>query len=300
MTNEKLDRLMKNYVDRDTQAFAYHEKKHRGLKAVSVIAAALVLIIALVLALPIIISSENNRVDTDSTMKRYIVTVYSYREDKLLQLCNTDISDQNANKLTQKNRELFERVGAGVSGVEYADENKVVFTTGKGVFVYDYHDERILLTFDLDTIGVPGFNQGDSGSYIQVDNHGEYAILTSSEDWIDNENREYHILDFLSGESKRIDKKGIPDDFSPAMTEAYRYYPKSDADDTVDLPASWHSSHMASYIDENDRTVGFYTNIERDPDGKVIVGNMDLVIVQPDRSYRTQRVFASLYPEFGE
>ena len=300
MTNEKLDRMMKNYVDRETQAFAYHEKKHRGIKAVSVIAAALVLIIALALVLSIIQFSENDKANTDLTTKRYTVTAYSYREDKLLKLCNTDISDQNANKLTQKNRELFERVGAGVCGVEYADENKVVFTTGKGVFVYDYHDEQILLTFDLDTIGVPGFNQGDIGSYIEIDNHGEYAILTSSDDRYDNEKREYHLLDFLSGESKRIDKKEIPDDFSPAMTEAYRYYPKSDADDTVDLPASWHSSHMASYIDENDRTVGFYTNIERDPDGKVIVGNMDLVIVQPDRSYRTQRVFASLYPEFGE
>lgn len=49
MTNEKLDRLMKNYVDRDTQAFEYREKKHRGLKAVSVIAAALVIAVGITL-----------------------------------------------------------------------------------------------------------------------------------------------------------------------------------------------------------------------------------------------------------
>lgn len=52
MTNEKLDRMMKNYVDRDTQVFAYHEKKHRGLKAVSVIAAALVLTVLGTLIIP--------------------------------------------------------------------------------------------------------------------------------------------------------------------------------------------------------------------------------------------------------
>lgn len=47
MTDERLNKLMNAYCDPQTEAFEYKEKKHTAVKAVSVIAAALVLVVGL-------------------------------------------------------------------------------------------------------------------------------------------------------------------------------------------------------------------------------------------------------------
>lgn len=294
MTDNKLNIMMKNYCDPNVKTFEFKLKQHRGIKAASAIAAAIALVTAVTLL------AFNPFKWGESTL-RYTVTEYSFREDKLRQLCESDVNVHNVENHNggKEYEELFQNVGSGISGVVYADAEKVVFTTGRGVFVYDYQKEQMLLTFDLDTLGVPGFNQGDVASAIEVDNKGQYALLISSDNWSDSKPEyEYHKLDFASGEAVQIAQKEIPADFSPVLPEARRYFPKSDSDTAYDLPDSWPSSRMASYINENSEIIGFYTNIERDQDGRVTVGNMDLVIVQPDRSYTTQRVFAGLFPQF--
>ena len=42
------------------------------------------------------------------------------------------------------------------------------------------------------------------------------------------------------------------------------------------------------------------TNIERNSDNKVIVGNTDLVIVSPDSRYTTLKIFGCIFPEFNK
>ena len=231
---------------------------------------------------------------------------YSYDNKKLLMLCRMDISpnannNDNINTEEYDINELRSQVGTGIFGVNYADDEKVVITTGKGVFVYNYQLKDMINTFDLDKIEIPGFNQGDKASYIRVDRSGEYAVIESSENWgnIDSVVK-YHIIYFKSGEVKSINKSEIPKDFSLFETEPNKYQPDSDLDENFDLPYSWPGSITASYINSNGENITLYTNIERSSDNKVIVGNTDLVIVSPDRRYTTQKIFGCIFPEFDK
>ncbi|MBQ9515842.1 MAG: hypothetical protein IJR57_07020 [Ruminococcus sp.] len=239
-------------------------------------------------------------VSTNSQVARY-----SYDNKKLLMICRMDISpnannNDNINTEEYDINELRSQVGTGIFGVNYADDEKVVITTGKGVLVYNYKLNKMINTFDLDKIRIPGFNQGDKASYIRVDRSGEYAIIESSDNWGDIERVvEYHILFFKSGEVNKINKSEIPKDFSLFETEPIKYYPDSDSDKEFDLPYSWPGEITASYINSKGESITFYTNIERSSDNKVIVGNTDLVIVSPDKSYTTQRVFGCFFPEFN-
>ena len=91
---------------------------------------------------------------------------YSFDNHKLLMLCRMDISpnannNDNINTEEYDINELRSQVGTGIFGVNYADDEKVVITTGKGVFVYNYQLKDMINTFDLDKIEIPGFNQGE-------------------------------------------------------------------------------------------------------------------------------------------
>lgn len=230
---------------------------------------------------------------------------YSFDNHKLLMVCKMDISpnaknNDNINTDEYDINELRSQVGTGVFGVNYADDEKVVITTGKGVFIYNYKSNNMINNFDLDKIGIPGFNQGDKSSLIRVDKSGEYALLESSDNWFDVDSFiEYHIINFKSGEVNKINQSEIPKDFSQFETEPMKYHPESDADERFDLPYSWPGEIMASYINSNGERISFYTNIERNSDNRVIIGNTDLVIVSPDRSYTTQRIFGCLFSEFN-
>ena len=230
---------------------------------------------------------------------------YSFDNHKLLMVCKMDISpnaknNDNINTDEYDINELRSQVGTGVFGVNYADDEKVVITTGKGVFIYNYKSNNMINNFDLDKIGIPGFNQGDKSSLIRVDKCGEYALLESSDNWFDVDSFiEYHIINFKGGEVNKINQSEIPKDFSQFETEPMKYHPESDADERFDLPYSWPGEIMASYINLNGEHISFYTNIERNSDNRVIIGNTDLVIVSPDRSYTTQRIFGCLFSEFN-
>lgn len=230
---------------------------------------------------------------------------YSFDNHKLLMVCKMDISpnaknNDNINTDEYDINELRSQVGTGVFGVNYADDEKVVITTGKGVFIYNYKSNNMINNFDLDKIGIPGFNQGDKSALIRVDKSGEYALLESSDNWFDVDSLiEYHIINFKSGEVNKINQSEIPKDFSQFETEPMKYHPESDADERFDLPYSWPGEIMASYINSNGERISFYTNIERNSDNRVIIGNTDLVIVSPDRSYTTQRIFSCLFSEFN-
>ncbi len=291
------DHLTQRIKSMDTEHLTKRKNKH--ILAVAVCLAIVMIVVAVAVGKGTDLFNQVS-VSTNSQAVRY-----SYDNKKLLMICRMDISpnannNDNINTEEYDINELRSQVGTGIFGVNYADDEKVVITTGKGVFVYNYKTNNMINTFDLDRIGISGFNQGDMASYIRVDRSGEYAIIESSDNWGDIDRVvEYHILFFKSGEVKRIEYSEIPKDFSKFETESMKYHHKSDSDKDFDMPYSLPSTITASYINSNGESITFYTNIERGSDNKVIVGNTDLVIVSPDRSYTTQKIFGCIFPEFN-
>lgn len=280
-------------------------KHQRGLKNKHILVAAACLIVVII-AVTVVVRNGTNLFNKISVTSFSQSSRYSYDNNKLLLICRMDINpnannNDNINTEEYDINELRSQVGTGILGVDFADDEKVVITTGKGVFVYNYKLNKMINTFDLDKIGVPGFNQGDKSSFIRVDKSGEYAILESSDNWFDIDSFvEYHNINFKSGEVNRINKSEIPKDFSLFETEPMKYHPDSDSDENFDLPYSWPGTITSSYINSNGENITFYTNIERSSDNKVIVGNTDLVIVSPNRSYTTQKIFGCIFPEFNK
>ena len=280
-------------------------KHQRRLKNKHILVAAACLAV-LIIAVTVVVGNGTNLFNQVSVTSFGQSSLYSYDNNKLLMICRMDINpntnnNDNINTEEYDNNELRSQVGAGIFGVNFADDEKVVITTGKGVFVYNYKLNKMINTFDIDKLEVPGFNQGDKSSRIRVDKSGEYAILESSDNWFDIDSIvEYHYINFKSGEVKKINQSEIPKDFSLFETEPMKYHPDSDSDKEFDLPYSWPSEITASYINSNGESITFYTNIERSSDNKVIVGNTDLVIVSPDRRYTTQKIFGCIFPEFNK
>lgn len=64
MTDERIDKMMADYCNPEVEPFAYHEKKHKGLKAVSVMAAALVLVILGTMIIPALAGTKHSFVLT--------------------------------------------------------------------------------------------------------------------------------------------------------------------------------------------------------------------------------------------
>lgn len=60
MTEKRLDEMMNAYCDPETDAFAFKEKKHKGVKTASVLAAALVLVLLGVFFLPTMTGRKNS------------------------------------------------------------------------------------------------------------------------------------------------------------------------------------------------------------------------------------------------
>ena len=227
---------------------------------------------------------------------------YSYDSNKLLSICRinlkaTDSKNKKAVSPDYNYKELRSDVGAGIFGVEYADEEKVVITTGKGIFVYNYKLDITTINFDLDKIGVPGFNQGDSASFIKVDKSGKYCVMDSSNGWgIKDSAIEHRIIDFETGTVRLINEDEIPKNFEPFETIEIDLYSKKNKE----LPHGFSGEVAASYTKSNGEKQIFYTNIKADSSSEALVGKTDLVIVAPDKSYTTQRIFANLYDEFIE
>ena len=292
------DYLTQRIKTMDTEQLKRSNNKH--ILAVAVCLAVVMIVVAVAVGKRTDLFSQISVSPNSQSVK------YSYDNKKLLMLCRMDISpnannNDNINTEEYDNNELRSQVGAGIFGVNFADDEKVVITTGKGVFVYNYKLNKMINTFDIDKLEVPGFNQGDKSSRIRVDKSGEYAILESSDNWFDIDSIvEYHYINFESGEVKKINQSEIPKDFSLFETEPMKYHPDSDSDKEFDLPYSWPSEITASYINSNGESITFYTNIECCSDNKVIVGNTDLVIVSPDRSYTTQKIFGCIFPEFNK
>lgn len=284
MSNEKLIDAIGMLDDEMIYEAKFGKVKHFPHIA-KVIAAALIIMI-----IPMAVIGAFNMLGHMGTDGVYPNTKYSFRNEKLMKICNINITYESYEP-TPDLKLTMQYIGSEICGVEYADDEKVVFTSRTGIFVYNYKSDNIVYTFDLEKIGVPAFNQGDdSYSILQVDKSGRYAILKST----DNSGNKYHYINLLNGEVKDIAENDIPEDMESIETQEMTYYPESDSDDSFNYysPKAHTSSYMANYHNCN-----FFMCIEPDNKGKLLVGNMELLIVKPDGSFTTQRVFADMFPK---
>lgn len=153
MTDERFDQMMTEYCDPDAEPFAYHEKKHRGLKAASVIAAALVLTILGTLIIPSLTKAKHSFVLTvnaeEVSRGKYIVekTVASVKlsdvddgrplDDYIdtavrMSITGEDIADISVRSLNRHGEFFIIRAG----GYEVNDDGKFI-SDGSYAELYD-------------------------------------------------------------------------------------------------------------------------------------------------------------------
>lgn len=193
---------------------------------------------------------------------------------------------------------VYASIGANPPEIRFADSDRVIFTTDTGIFVYNYNTRELEKTYSLELIGIPDFAQGDVATHISVDESGDYALLTSSENMSSVDRAlEYRILDFTKGTVKKIDRSQIPEDFKVFETKNNIYIPKSDSDPDFKYysPNDFVGSQMASVEDRD-----FIVLVDTNEDFEAIIGYTELVIINSDGTFSTQRVFDDVLEKFAE
>ena len=175
-------------------------------------------------------------------------------------------------------------VGSVAIEIHYADENRFVFTAYNAIFVhYRSAHDYIELSFSTEKMGIPGFNQGDNTTFIEVDKSGEYALLKSSKNMSQAGAKiDYHILNFYTGELTKIKKYEIPEDF-----EKFELSKNSTIENHDDLL----STKMASYSDENGIKYDCYISVSPDDENGYIIGNAELVVISENKDIKTFDLF---------
>lgn len=175
-------------------------------------------------------------------------------------------------------------VGSVAIEIHYADENRVIFTAYNAIFVhYRSAHDYIELSFSTEKMGIPGFNQGDKTTFIEVDKSGEYALLKSSNNMSQAGAKiDYHILNFYTGELTKIKKYEIPEDFEKFELSNNSYIENHD-----DLL----STKMASYSDENGIKYDCYISVSPDDENGYIIGNAELVVISENKDVKTYDLF---------
>lgn len=243
ISEQRLDELLTAYCHRSAQtAFeAAPARKRVPIKTIALSAAALVLAVTVGL---FVLFRLNFHTNSDAVPK----TLYAFSAEKLAMMCKGDAdNDSIADKTAQR------WVGAWQPSIDYADNEKVVFSVATGVFVLDYHSGEFFTTFDLDKFGVPGFGQGDNLSSLVVSKDGKHALLWSlitSDAPEYSVTEEYRELDLVTGEAKRLNSE---DEFYRKY-EVFQTFPAVHASDCEELPG-WMFSDNAAVVENNDYVI---------------------------------------------
>ncbi len=219
---------------------------------------------------------------SDPTLK------YAFTQEALMDICQQHIGSISATSDPPE----YVSVGANPPEIHYADEEKIVFTTLEGVFVYNYNTLQIEKNYSLEKIGIPFFAQGDRATCISVDESGDYALLTSSENMSSVDRAlEYRILDFNSGKADKIKNSEIPENFKAFKVEENIYKPKNDSDFSFELYESkdFPSSQMVSF---GDKDFFLVIDIQEDTMYNALLGCAEVVIVDSKGSFITKKLFS--------
>lgn len=224
------------------------------------------------------------RIGSDAADPKYR---YAFTQEALTGICKQTMYSKYATDGTMC-------ISANPPEICYADSEKVIFITFEGIYVYNYIEECLEYTVSLDKIGVPYFSQGDKSTYISISEDGGYALLTSSENMSSVDRvLEYRILNLKNCDIDVLGKNEIPA-FDSFKTEANSY---RNANNTLDIfgPDDFVSDRMARF--EN---TDFFVMIDTDESEGALIGFTELVIVNEDGSFTTQRVFDEVSASFAE
>lgn len=209
---------------------------------------------------------------------------YELEDTEIQALCKQQIISDDNKFADGAPENLSDSVGSVAIEIHYADENRVVFTAYNGIFVhYRSAHDYIELSFSTDKMGIPGFNQGDKTTFIEVDENGEHALLKSSNNMSQvGAKITYHLLNLSTGELSEISKDEIPESFRKFELSKNSYVKNHD-----DLL----SSKMASYTDENGVKHDCYISVSPDDENGYIIGNAELIEVSENEESRTFDLF---------
>lgn len=262
---------------------AREPKINRFSTAVKVVAAVLA-----VLLIPTVVIFGGGqllgRLGADAADPKYR---YAFTQEALMGICKQTMYSKSAD-------DGLMCISANPPEICYADSEKVIFITFEGIYVYNYKEECLEYTVSLDEIGVPYFSQGDRSTYISISESGDYALLTSSENMSSVDRiLEYRILNLKNCD---IDVPGENEthNFNAFKTEA-NYY--RNANNTLGIfePDDFVSDRMARF--EN---TDFFVMIDTDETEGALIGFAELVIVNTDGSFTTQRIFDEVSENFAQ
>ncbi len=209
---------------------------------------------------------------------------YSFKDEEMKALSKQSLSVENNPSAIFDPDAMGGTIGTVPVEIHYADNNRIIFTTYNGVFVhYRSAHNYIESSYSVEKMELPGFNQGDITTQIEVDKSGEYALLISSENMSQaGADISYHILNFSTGKLTEIDKTQTPETF-----EAFELTKNSYIKNYDDIL----SSNMASYIDENGNKTDCYISVSRDEEKGYIIGNAELIESKENENVKKYNLF---------
>ncbi len=215
---------------------------------------------------------------------------YAFTEQALADICQQSMYTT----VLTTNPPVGATIGANPPEILYADDEKVVFLTYEGVYVYYYIDEQLDTTFSFEKIGVPNAGQGDKATHVSVSGDGKYLLLASSENMsAESGILEYRIINLKNADMDVLGKNVIPD-FDVFYTEQNIYGSADNNSGFMDAE-DFVGTRMASVGDRD-----FFVMVDTDENLGAVIGNTELVIVNSDGSFSTRRVFGGIFEEYRE
>ncbi len=214
---------------------------------------------------------------------------FSFSTMELHSLCKTSFNAEVTPDIGVDPNSLNNHIGANPIEIQYADDMRIIFTTQNGIFEhFRFSYEYIESNYSLKKMGLPGFNQGDKTTLIEIDKYGENALLISSENMSqENADISYKNLNFVTGELTDIRKiDAITFDAYELQDNKYTYQNHEFVDS-----ADWLSSNMAVCYTEKGDKLECFIRVPKNEDGGYIIGNAELVEVNENGSYKIYKLF---------
>ena len=166
-------------------------------------------------------------------------------------------------------------IGAVMADIDYADENKIIFHYGEGLFVINHQTGKIQFAMSIPKFNVSQAQQGSSILDVQINKGGKYAYLFSVGPVYEIQDYDNYIINLENGEVK----KGT----MPENTELFAGI--ADTFRTVQNPVGWYSNNCIVNSDK----IYYLTSVTG------TVNGMQLIIVhRGDGDIEPKQIFGNI------
>ena len=94
-------------------------------------------------------------------------------------------------------------IGAVMADIDYADDNKLIFHYGEGLFVINHHTGEIKFAMSIPKFNVSQAQQGSNILDVKIDKDGKYAYLSSVGSADEIKDYDKYIINLENGEVKK-------------------------------------------------------------------------------------------------